>query len=347
MRAVGNDGRVCPQQLEPRLPARRGKPPAQGALRNAPALFAQHVHRFDGERRVIELMRAEQMQRQILFVLIIEPLPGERVLPRAQRVKRRRAPCGVSFGANLPVYRVHGGVHRVCNGGRAGLDDPGLFARDPGERAAENGGVLETDVRDNGGLGRGYHVRRIQPPAETDLEHNGAAFLRGEIPKAHRGEDLKLRGRVGHAAGGLLHGFGGAAERRVGDVRAVNAEPLVHAHKVRGGVKPRFLPRRRQDRGKHHARRALAVRPGDVDKFQAVLRVSQPVHQLAHSLQTEAASLPVGGVDKSERFVKLHVFSLPLRAARAARARTASAAQGRIRPPSRCTPRRAAAAWPR
>ena len=62
------------------------------------------------------------------------------------------------------------------------------------------------------------------------------------------------------------------------------------------------------------------VRPGDVDKFQAVLRVPQPVHQLAHPLQTEAASLPVGGVDKSERFVKLHVFSLPLRAARGARA---------------------------
>ena len=292
-------------------------------------------------------MLSEQMQRQALFVLIVEPLPGERVGALLQRVKRRAAPHRAAFGAYLPVHRVHGGVYRVRHGRRAGLDDPGLLARDLRKRMAENGGVLQADVRNNGGLGRGYHVRCVEPPAETDLEHHGIAFLRREIPEAHRGKDLKLRGRVGHAAGGLLHGFGGAAERRVGDVRAVDAEPLVHAHKVRGGVKPRLIPRRRQDRGKHRARRALAVRPGDVDKFQAVLRVSQPVHQLAHPLQTEAASLPVGGVDKSERFVKLHVFSLPLRAARGARARTASAARGRTQRLSQCTPRRAAAAWPR
>ena len=292
-------------------------------------------------------MRAEQMQRQILFILIIEPLPGERVGALSQRVKRRRAPCGVSFGTDLPVHRVHGGVHRVCNGGRAGLDDSGLFARDPGERAAENGGVLKPDVRNNGGFGRFYHVRRVEPPAEADLEHHDITFLRREIPKAHRGQNLKFRGRVGHAVGCFLHGLGGAAERRVGDVRAVNAEPLVHTHKVRGGVKARLVPRLRQNRGEHCARRALAVRPGDVDEFQMILRLAQPAHQFPHPFKTETAPFPIGAVDESERLLKLHALFPPLRAARGARARTASAVQGQTQRLSQCTPRRAAAAWPR
>ena len=218
VRTVGDDGRIGAQQFEPRLPARRGKALAQRAFREAPPLFAQHAHRFDGERRVAELMLPEQVQRQVLFLLIIKPLSGERVFPLPQRIKRRRMPRRAAFGAYLPVHRVHGGVYRVRNGGRAGLDDPGLFARDLGECMAENGGVLEPDVRDNGGLGRRYHVRCVKPPAETDFEHHGIAFLRREIPEAHRGQNFKLRRCVGHADGGLLYGFGGAAKRRVGDV---------------------------------------------------------------------------------------------------------------------------------
>ena len=99
VRAVGDDGRIGAQQLEPRFPARRGKSLAQRALRDAPPLFAQHVHRFDGERRVVELMLSEQMQRQVFFVLIVEPLPGERVGALLQRVKRRAAPHRAAFSA--------------------------------------------------------------------------------------------------------------------------------------------------------------------------------------------------------------------------------------------------------
>ena len=347
MRAVGNDGRVCPQQLKPRLPARRGKPLAQSVLRDTPALLAQHADRLDDKSRVMKLVRPQQMERQVFLFLIVKPLPGERMLTLPQRVKRRRVPSRAALSAYLPVHRVHGSVHRVCNGGRAGLDDPGLFARDPGERVTENGGVLKPDVRNNGGFGRFYHVRRVEPPAEADLEHHNIAFLRREIPKAHRGQNLKFRGRVGHAVGCFLHGLGGAAERRVGDVRAVNAEPLVHTHKVRGGVKARLVPRRRQNRGEHRARRALAVRPGDVDKFQMILRLAQPAHQFPHPFKTETAPFPIGAVDESERLLKLHALFPPLRAARGARARTASAVQGQTQRLSQRTPRRAAAAWPR
>ena len=66
-------------------------------------------------------MLPEQVQRQVLFLLIIKPLPGERVGALLQRVKRRAAPHRAAFGAYLLVYRVHGGVYRVRHGRRPGF----------------------------------------------------------------------------------------------------------------------------------------------------------------------------------------------------------------------------------
>ena len=254
------------------------------------------------------------------------------MLPLAERIERHRMPASAALGAHGAVHRVHRRAYRVCDGGRAGLENARLFRGDLRQRIAENGGMLQPDVRNDRRLRRADNVRCVEPPAETDLQHHRIAPLLGKVPKRHRGEDFKLRGRVLHAVRGGFHRFGGAAERRIGYVRAVNAEALVHAHKMRGRIKPRFVSRGAQDRGEHRAGRAFAVRPGDVYIFQRVLHIAQPVHQLAHPLQPQTAALPVGAMNERERFVKLHDPSPPLPAAPSARRRTASAAPARTRP---------------
>ena len=92
MRAVGNDGRVCPQQLEPRLPARRADalaPPGRGVtdtavtmackahLRNgAPLILA--ISTNDGLSDSAESIAALLQRKNVYFVPFRQDAPHQK-----------------------------------------------------------------------------------------------------------------------------------------------------------------------------------------------------------------------------------------------------------------------------
>ena len=53
--------------------------------------------------------------------------------------------------------------------------------------------VIERDARDDR-EDRTNHVRRVEPAAQADFEHDGADLAAGEVQQAHRRGDLKERG---------------------------------------------------------------------------------------------------------------------------------------------------------
>ena len=61
--------------------------------------------------------------------------------------------------------------------------------------------------------------------------------------------------------------------------------------------KPRLKARLRKDRRREGAGRPLAVRAGDMDELQAVLRAPQPIEKLADALKAEPGRQPTGRVD--------------------------------------------------
>ena len=73
---------------------------------------------------------------------------------------------------------LHGRLLAVDDGVAAGLDDAGLRRGDLLERVAENLGVVEADVAENGGLGGQDDVRRVEFAAHADLADDDVALLR-------------------------------------------------------------------------------------------------------------------------------------------------------------------------
>ena len=120
-------------------------------------------------------------------------------------------------------------AHRVA----AGLDDAGLGRGDLLERVAQNLGVIETDVADDGGLGRQNHIRRVKFAAHADFADDHVAVLARKVRKADGGDELKLGWLIVHGVGQRLYGLGDLAQRLVRDVFAVDLDALVERDDIR------------------------------------------------------------------------------------------------------------------
>ena len=143
--------------------------------------------------------------------------------------------------------------------------------------------------RDRGG----DHVGRVVASAETRLDHRHLHLLAGQLGVGGRGQRLELR----HLVVGLGVAVdqrrrpAGAADRgpelRLGDVVAVDADPLGERLQVRrqvGAGPPAVL---RQDLRDHPRRRGLAVGADHVDRLKTSLGVIQRGHQPTHPVQPE------------------------------------------------------------
>ena len=95
-------------------------------------------------------------------------------------------------------------------------------------------------------------IRRVEPPAHTDLEDDNVAFLLGE-PKERRCRDQLENGcalvHLIRRFADLFHGF---REFVVGDIFAVELDALVKAVDVGRGIEPGFIAGCLED-VRHHA----------------------------------------------------------------------------------------------
>ena len=112
---------------------------------------------------------------------------------RFDRGQRRVHPASPAAddGEGLAIGAGHGQV--------APLDDRGLLPCDRGDRRPEPVHVVEGDVRDRGDAAV-PGVRRVEPPAEPDLDERDVDAGFGEMAEDDRGQQLEL-GRLAVPSG--------------------------------------------------------------------------------------------------------------------------------------------------
>ena len=148
------------------------------------------------------------------------------------------------------------------------MRDCQLFLRDLFRRVAEHLGVLERDVRELDDL-RADDVRRVQPSTETRLDHGHVHIRFRELEHGRGRQHLELRRaqldrRLTNPRDGPLEG------------RRITIQPLVPAGDVRGGVRARAQAFGAEELGDRTGRSRLPVRPDDVDRRVATLRIAEP-----------------------------------------------------------------------
>jgi len=209
-------------------------------------------------------------------------------------------PALVELGAAIGGDRAHdlrGGRREWPHDDRdARLDDSGLLGGDAREVVAEDLHVVHSDRRDRGRERLRNDVRRIEPPAEADLEHRHVDLLIEEVGERRGGRDLEVgEGRIGVES--FARGPGAAlpvdaleelGERVVVDVDPADRDALVHLLEVRRRVRPDLQALRAEHRVEHAHDRALAVRAGDVDHRVAEVRVPERAEERPQPRQPEA-----------------------------------------------------------
>ena len=137
---------------------------------------------------------------------------------------------------------------------------------------------------------RGDRVRRVEPPAQSGLDHRGIDPGCGESDKRRRRGELELGDRfAGLKAGvdrrralrGALHGAGKGC---LVDLLATDQHPFRPALGVRRDAGTGPHPVRFQQCRDHPRHRGLAVGADDVDRGEAVLGHAEYGVQLAHPL---------------------------------------------------------------
>ena len=164
----------------------------------------------------------------------------------------------------------------------AGLDDPGLLARDLAQRDAEVIGVVEPDARDRRG---GWLAGRdgVEAAPEARLEHGHLDARLSERQKGQHRRELEIRERYARRREPHVEG----REPIAVHLGPRHANSLREAAKVRGRVEARAEAGRAKDGLGHGCRRALAVRAGDLDGSEPALRVAEPRQGLAHAREPE------------------------------------------------------------
>ena len=140
--------------------------------------------------------------------------------------------------------------------------------------------MVEADVHYDGALRPGYDVRGVEAAAEAGLEHDDIAAPLREVTERERRAELELGAGVGHALRRRGEGRAARGEIRVRYVRAVHAHALVYAREVGRDVEPRAVSRSAEHAPEQGAGAALAVRAGDVDEAERILRAAEPLEEL-------------------------------------------------------------------
>ena len=128
-----------------------------------------------------------------------------------------------------------------------------------------------------------------------------STWASAKASKATPVSDLEVAGMRGEAvfchqtAGAVVDAEVEAGKILVGDGRAVNADALVDALKVRRGVKAHAVAGALENRGERGCRGAFAVGAGDEHGAKTLLRMAEGFDQRAHLLEPKLAPRLTGG----------------------------------------------------
>ena len=192
--------------------------------------------------------------------------------------------------------------------GHAGLHNPRLFQRDLLDRVAEELHVIHAHLGDDADR-RGDDIRRVEPPAEADLDHRDIDLFLREAAKRERRAQFELGDLHAVLLAGLHRGpytFHQRGQLIARNRFAVDADALVVYLDIRRGIQPGLVSRRAEHALDHRAAGALAVRSGDVHHGQLFLRIAEPAHQGAHIFKAVFAAGRVNAVNLFNRFFFRH-----------------------------------------
>ena len=189
-----------------------------------------------------------------------------------------------------------------------GLDDPGFFQRDGGQRIAEPLLVVEVDAREDAD-GGGYHVGGIEPPAEAGLQHHHLRAALLKPGEREGGGDLEKgrcviplldeRADLGEPGGDFVFA----------DHFAIEPHAFAEGHEMRRGEKARLQTGGAAARVEHRADGAFPIGAGDVEK----LRRFRPGHADAERdgetldvFQSEVDAVELRGVEPRDGLFVIH-----------------------------------------
>ena len=140
--------------------------------------------------------------------------------------------------------------------------------------------MIEIDRGDDGDLGLD-NVGRIEPAAEAHFVDRKLYTRFSEGHEGERGDALEI-GRMSlqlalgeQAFDRQMNARPGRGERFIRDVLAIDANALVDALEVGGGVQTGAQAGGAQDRFEHRSRRSFAVRAGDVHAGNPEVRIAE------------------------------------------------------------------------
>ena len=182
----------------------------------------------------------------------------------------------------------------------ARLDDAHLLLRDLLDRVAEPGHVIHVDRPDHRRI-RVEHIRRVPSTAHADLDNRDVDRRVRELPDCHRREHLEeahaRRALLVHflvdERNEVLHLIPQFHEVVVGQALPVDDDALAHMLEMRRRVQAGPHAVCPADRFGHACRGSLAVRAGDVDDAERVLRIAEQVEDHPHSLEIQVRRVPL------------------------------------------------------
>jgi hypothetical protein len=167
------------------------------------------------------------------------------------------------------------------------MDDRELLRRDRLSRRAEDVRVLQPHVRQHDDAGRVEHVGRIVAAAEPGLDDGGLGDRIVERHERRRRQHLELccRQPFGHRPNGREHRL----EVGLDAVDPHALHPRAHVRRQVGADAEAGVAEELLD---HARRRRLPVRPDDVDRLEARLRIAELREEHPHPLEPETVLRP-------------------------------------------------------
>ena len=160
--------------------------------------------------------------------------------------------------------------------------------------------MVHGDGRDDRKQGR-HRVGGVEPPAHTDLQDREIRGFLREMGEGRGREGLEVGRRVRRSPGGdqrlrpLPDDREGAGERPGGDEPIADADALLDAHEMRGGVQAGPETVLRQDPGEHGGNRSLPVRAGNEDGREMTVGTPQGPEESPDVSEPELDPEPLEG----------------------------------------------------
>ena len=132
------------------------------------------------------------------------------------------------------------------------------------------------------------HVGCVQSAAQPHFQHSHIHLLLAEVQKSQRSGELE--------GGGVIDDFrqrtefiGEGNQVLLADPLPIDQDAFPEIDQVWRGVKPNFVTGGLQSRGNERGCRSFALRTGNMDGWEAFVRIAKQLHEFVHAVQLEKA----------------------------------------------------------